>query len=162
MQKLKVVVFPNPILTKKASPVSKIGPAEKTLIEQMIHTMYEEGGVGLAAPQVGVSKRIFIASPDGRRGEEMVFVNPVILSSAGEQTGPEGCLSLPGIASEVCRAKILEFECLDRNGKYIRGSATDFLARIIQHELDHLDGKLLLDRVDFNQRQELLDHYQRL
>ncbi len=162
MKICKIVTYPNPILTKKSEPVKFVGTFEVDLIQKMIQAMYREGGVGIAAPQVGVSTRIFIASPNAKPGEEMIFINPVIFKQTGEQIGVEGCLSLPGVSGEVRRAKRIEFECMDQDGKLIQGIADDFLARIIQHELDHLDGKLLIDRVDFDQRLELLNSYQRL
>ena len=162
MQKYKIVVYPNAVLTKKASPVKPVGSAERKLISNMIDVMYREGGVGIAAPQVGVSTRIFIACPNAKRGEEIIFVNPVILKTFGEQIGLEDCLSLPGVSGEVRRAKKIEYERTDGNGNVVQETASDFLARIIQHEIDHLDGKLLIDRVDFDQRQELLSNYQRL
>ena len=162
MPQLKVVTYPSPVLSKKAELVMAVGAPERALIQNMIQTMYAEGGVGIAAPQVGVSKRIFIASPEGEPGGEMVFINPVIFKTSGEQVGMEGCLSLPDISGEVRRAKKIEFEYMDLNGKKQQGKASDFLARIFQHELDHLDGKLLIDRVDFDQRQEILSAYQRL
>ena len=159
---LKVVVYPNPVLSKKALPVTEIAEEERALIRNMIKTMYAESGVGIAAPQVGISKRIFIASPNAKPGEEKVFINPVIFKTVGEQVGLEGCLSLPDVSGEVRRAKKIEFEYLDLDGKKKQGEACDFMARIFQHELDHLDGKLLIDRVDFDQRQEILSSYQRL
>ena len=160
MALLKVLTYPNPILTKKADLVERIGQAERRLIRDMMDTMYKEDGVGLAAPQVGVSKRIFIASPEGKKGEELVFINLKILESSGTQIGPEGCLSLPGISGQVKRAKKIKYERMEMSGKIVIEEASDFLARIIQHELDHLDGKLLIDRVDFTQRQEILSEYQ--
>ena len=162
MATLKVVVYPSPVLTKKAEPVTHIGVTERTLIRNMVQTMYAEGGVGIAAPQVGVSKRIFVASPNAKPGEEEVFINPVVFKSSGEQVGFEGCLSLPEISGEIRRAKYVEFEYLNLDGKKKQGKVSDFMARIFQHELDHLDGKLLIDRVDFDQRQEILSSYQRL
>ena len=162
MPTLKVVTYPNPILAKKAEPVSQVDGGILTLVKNMIQTMYAEGGVGIAAPQVGVSKRIFVASPEAKPDEEMVFINPVIFKATGEQIGLEGCLSLPDVSGEVRRAKTIEFEYLDLKGKKQQGKALNFLARIFQHELDHLDGKLLIDRVDFDQRQEILSGYQRL
>ena len=157
---LKVLTYPNPLLQKKATRVETVSSTEKQLIRDMIETMYTDDGVGLAAPQVGVSKRIFIASPNATPGEEMVFINLRILESSGTQIGPEGCLSLPGISGQVQRAKKIKYETMTENGKIVLGEATDFLARIIQHELDHLDGKLLIDRVDFSKRQEILSEYQ--
>ncbi len=162
MAKLKVLTYPNPILSKKAEPITEIGVRERDLIKNMIQTMYAEGGVGIAAPQVGVSKRIFIASPNAKRGEEEVFINPVIIKAVGEQFALEGCLSLPEISGEVRRAKTVEFECMGLDGKKRQGKVIDFMARVFQHELDHLDGKLLIDRIDFDQRQAILSGYQRL
>ena len=159
---LRVKTYPDPILKKKAVPLTEFGPKEQKLFDDMIETMYVEDGVGLAAPQVGISKRILIASPTVKRGEEFVIVNPEILEATGLEKGMEGCLSLPGISGEVARAKKIKFRYQDRTGQEIITEVKDFFARIIQHEMDHLDGILLIDRVDFNQRQELLAQYQLL
>ncbi len=161
-QILKVLTYPNPILREKAHPIDVIGTTETNLIRKMIQTMHAEGGVGIAALQVGVLKRILIANPEAQPGEEIVLINPVVTKASGEQVGPEGCLSLPGISGNVRRAKKIEYTYLNIEGKLEEALAADFLARVIQHELDHLDGKLLIDRVDFDQRQALLSAYQRL
>lgn len=162
MALLKVKTYPDPILKKKTELVTQFGPEEQKLFDDMIETMVAEDGVGLAAPQVGISKRILIACPTLTRGEEYVFVNPEILEARGRELGLEGCLSLPGISGEIARAKTIRFRALDRNGKPLEIQIKDFFARIIQHEVDHLNGILLIDRVDFNKRQELLAAYQRL
>ncbi len=162
MAKLKVITYPHPVLAQAALSVAQVGREEQRLIKDLIDTMYEEGGVGIAAPQVGVLKRIFIASPNARPGEEVVFVNPKIIAQSGEEIGLEGCLSLPGVSGEIRRAKTIRYEALDDTGRLATGTIGDFLARIFQHELDHLNGKLLIDRVDFDQRQELLSAYQML
>lgn len=162
MSLLKVKIYPDPILKKKAEPLTSFGPEEQKLFDDMIETMYEEDGVGLAAPQVGVSKRILIASPTMTRGEECVIVNPEIIEARGRELGLEGCLSLPGISGEIARAKKIRLKALDRHGKPIDMELSDFLARIVQHETDHLNGILLIDRIDFDKRQELLATYQRL
>lgn len=154
--------YPDPVLKKKAEPVRDFGPDTQKLFDDMIETMYGEDGVGLAAPQVGISKQILIASPTMTAGEEYVFVNPEILEARGRELGIEGCLSLPGISGEISRAKMIRFRALDRNGKPVEMEVRDFFARIIQHEADHLNGILLIDRVDFDKRQELLAAYQRL
>ena len=159
---LKVRTYPDPILKKKAEAVTDFGTDSQKLFDDMIETMYQEDGVGIAAPQVGISKRIFIASPSMTRGEEYVFINPEIADAKGRELGLEGCLSLPGISGEIPRAKIIKFRALDRNGNPVEMEVKDFFARIIQHELDHLNGILLIDRVDFDKRQELLAAYQRL
>jgi len=159
---LKIKTYPDPVLKKKAEPLTQFSSEEQKFFEDMIETMYTADGVGLAAPQVGISKRILIASPTMTQGEEYVFVNPEILEARGRELGMEGCLSLPGISGEIPRAKIIRFRALDRQGKPIEMEVKDFFARIIQHELDHLNGILLIDRVDFDKRQELLASYQRL
>lgn len=162
MALLKVKIYPDPVLKKKAEPLHQFGPEEQKIFDDMIETMYAEDGVGLAAPQVGISKRILIASPTMAQGEEYVFVNPEIFETRGRELGLEGCLSLPGISGEIARAKIVRFRALDRKGRALEMEVKDFFARIIQHELDHLNGILLIDRVDFDKRQELLAAYQRL
>ena len=160
MALLKIVTYPNPILTRKSTPLTEFGPAQQKLFDDMIETMYVEDGVGLAAPQIGISKRILIASPTMKEGEEYVLVNPEIYESSGAQKGPEGCLSFPGISAEVIRAKTIRFRYQDRFGKPQDIEAKDFFARIIQHEMDHLEGILLIDRVDFEKRHALLAEYQ--
>ena len=159
---LKIKTYPDPILKKVAEPVSGFERDMQKIFEDMIETMYQEDGVGIAAPQVGISKQIFIALPTMTQGEEYVFVNPQIVESRGRQVGMEGCLSLPGISGEIPRAKIIQFRAQDRQGNAIEMTVKDFFARIIQHEMDHLNGILLIDRVDFDKRQELLAAYQRL
>lgn len=162
MSILKVKKYPEAVLRKKAEPLTQFGPEEQKLFDDMIETMYAEDGVGLAAPQVGISKRVLVALPTLTRGEEVVFVNPEILEARGRELGLEGCLSLPGISGEIPRAKVIRFHALDRQGKPVEMEIRDFFARIIQHEVDHLNGVLLIDRVDFDKRQELLASYQRL
>ena len=163
MSVLKVLEYPKPILSAKAKLVDSITKKDLHLISDMIDTMYKEDGVGLAAPQVGVSKRIIVVSPNARRGEEQVYINPEILQSSSEQEiGLEGCLSVPGISCEVRRAKKIKLKALTPNGAEQTQEFENFPARVIQHEIDHLNGILLIDRVDFNQRQTLLGTYQRL
>ena len=162
MARLKLATYPNPVLKKKAEPVKEILPGDSAFFDDMIETMYLEEGVGLAAPQVGVSRRIIVVSPTLTQGEEFVFVNPEILEARGRILGLEGCLSVPGISGEIARAKVVHFRALDRQGKVVEMEVKDLFARIIQHEVDHLNGILLIDRVDFDKRQELLANYQRL
>lgn len=159
---MKIRAYPDAVLKKKAEPLTRFGPEEQKLFDDMIETMYAGDGVGLAAPQVGISQRILIASPTMTQGEEYVFVNPEIFEARGRELGLEGCLSLPGISGEIPRAKVIRFRALDRKGQPLEMEVKDFFARIIQHEVDHLNGILLIDRVDFNKRQELLAAYQRL
>lgn len=162
MALMKVRVYPDPVLNKKAGRLESFGPKEQKLFDNMIETMYVEEGVGLAAPQVGISKRILIASPTMKQGEEHVMVNPEIYEFHGRELGMEGCLSLPGISGEVYRAKRIRLRYQDRHGNPHDQELKDFFARIIQHEIDHLDGILLTDRLDFDKRQTALAQYKRL
>lgn len=130
------------ILNKKAKEVKKINDKIKTLVEDMLETMYEANGVGLAAPQVGMLKRVFVVDVSEERDQAMVFINPVIEESEGEQCGPEGCLSIPGKQGEVVRPQRIKIKALDVNGDEFVMEAQDFLARAICHENDHLEGIL--------------------
>ena len=162
MPLLKIRTYPDPILKQKSTPLTEFGPKEQKLFDDMIKTMYVEDGVGLAAPQIGIPKRILIASPTLKEGEEFVIVNPEIVESSGREKAVEGCLSLPGVSGEVTRAKKIRLRFQDREGKPRDMEVKDFFARIVQHEVDHLNGVLLIDRVDFDKRQALLAQYQRL
>lgn len=162
MALLKVRIYPDPILKKKAEPLTEFGKNEQKLFDDMIETMHIEDGVGLAAPQIGISKRIFIACPTAKKGEEHVMVNAQIYQSSGSEIGIEGCLSLPGISGEVARAKRLKLKYQDRQGQWQDVEFLDFFARVVQHEMDHLNGMLLIDRLDFQKRQEALAQYNRL
>lgn len=160
MALLKIRTYPDPILKQIAQPVVSFDAEHQKLFDDMIETMYVEDGVGLAAPQVGVSKQIMIVSPESKRGEEYVIVNPNISDLRGREVGAEGCLSLPGLSANIARAKKLILSYQDRNGHPHEMEVRDFFARVIQHELDHLNGLLMLDRVSFSDRQVLLREYQ--
>jgi len=142
----KVITLGNPILRQKAIPVAKITRSEQRLIDDMLETMDAYEGVGLAAPQIAVKKRIFVAQWEG---ETFAVVNPTIEWRSEEiVTGMEGCLSIPGVQAEVNRHLKIRLRGLDRNGKPIVLEAEGWLARIFQHEIDHLDGVLIIDRSD--------------
>ena len=146
----RVLWYPDKRLRAKARAVEKVGDSIRRLIDDLAQTMYAEPGVGLAAPQVGEPVRVFVidlASPKG--GELLAFVNPRIVHVEGEIVWKEGCLSFPGISEEVTRAKLLRVEALDRDGRPFALEASELMAVAIQHESDHLDGKLLIDRVSF-------------
>ena len=132
------------ILRKKCRVVDDINDRIKVLVEDMIETMYENNGVGLAAPQVGILKRIFVVDAMDGAGSS-VFINPEILEKSGEQTDEEGCLSLPGRHKPVKRANKIKIKALDVNGNEFVLDAEEFLARAIQHEYDHLEGVLFID-----------------
>ena len=131
------------VLRKKCKPVEKMTERLSTLIDDMFDTMYEANGVGLAAPQVGVLRRIVVI--DTYEDNPLVLVNPEIIESDGEQVGPEGCLSLPGLQGDVARPEHVVCKALDRDMKEITVEGEGLLARAICHELDHLDGILYKD-----------------
>ncbi len=138
--------YGDPVLRRRASPVTEITPEIQRLIDDMVETMYDALGIGLAATQVGVPHRILVV--DVGRGEARVYVNPEIVEQDGQVVGEEGCLSLPGIFADVARAKRVVVEGRDREGRPIREEAQGLMARVFQHEIDHLDGILFLDRLD--------------
>jgi peptide deformylase len=157
---LKIHTYPEPVLKVVATPYDTITDKDRQLARDMMETMYSDSGVGLAAPQVGVSKRLIVCAPEQERGQEYIFFNPVIKSKKGKCVGAEGCLSLPGISGDVERAEEIMFEGMDVNGEKIQKNVSGFFARIIQHEIDHLDGILFVDRVNLSDRQTLLNTYQ--
>ncbi len=136
----------DPILTKTCKPVKMITPRTRLLIEDMFDTMYEANGVGLAAPQVGVLKRIVVIDTTGEN--PLVMINPRILEVSGTQTGGEGCLSVPGKTGTVTRPNYVKAAALNENMQEYEIEATELLARAICHELDHLDGKLYVEKVE--------------
>lgn len=135
----------DPVLTKASRPVTEMTPKLRTLIFDMLDTMYEEMGVGLAAPQVGILKRVVtIDVGDG----PMVLINPEILETSGEQTGDEGCLSVPGMAGQVTRPNYVKVKALNENMEEVVYEGTELLARAFCHEIDHLDGKMYTELVE--------------
>ena len=129
----------DPVLEKICKPVKELTPRTKELIEDMLDTMYEANGVGLAAPQVGILKRIVVI--DVGEGP-VVMVNPVILETSGEQTGDEGCLSIPGKAGQVTRPNYVKVHAFDENMEEYEVEGEELLARALLHEIDHLDGHM--------------------
>ncbi len=134
------------VLTKKCKAVVEMTPRIKELIEDMLDTMYESNGVGLAAPQVGILKRIVVIDTTG--DDPHILINPRIVESSGEQVGPEACLSVPGKSGQVKRPSYVKAAALDINMTEYELEGTDLLARAICHELDHLDGHLYVEKVE--------------
>lgn len=135
----------DPVLRKVSRPVTEMNQKIRTLIFDMLDTMYESMGVGLAAPQVGILKRVVtIDVGDG----PIVLINPEILETSGEQTGDEGCLSVPGMAGQVTRPDYVKVKALDENMEEVIYEGTELLARAFCHEIDHLDGKMYTDLVE--------------
>jgi peptide deformylase len=143
MAKLKIVKFGDPMLRKNARPVDEITPRILTLLDDMIETMREAGGCGLAAPQVGVLRRIAVI--EVVEGEVIELINPKIIAFSGEQNEQEGCLSNPGEYGITKRPANVTVRATDRNGNEFEVTGSDLLARAICHECDHLDGKLYTD-----------------
>lgn len=139
-----IVKEPDPVLREKAKPVSSITPNIQKLLTDMADTMYDAHGVGLAAPQIGILKRVIVMDVGDDNGL-IELVNPEIVSQEGEQFGPEGCLSIPGLQGDVRRAEKVVVQGLDRNGQTITIEGTELLARCILHEVDHLNGVLYTD-----------------
>jgi peptide deformylase len=160
MAKLKIRTYPDPTLKKKTALVTDFGPVAQKLFDDMIETMHAADGVGLAAPQIGISRQIFIACPTMRHGEEHVMVNAMIEKKSGTAVAAEGCLSLPGISGEITRATLLRLSFQDRFGKKYTIELEDFFARVIQHEMDHLNGIVLIDHFKGTERKRLLEKYE--
>jgi len=148
MSILQVRIYPDPVLRKKALPVKALTEIERRLIEDMVETMKLSGGVGLAATQVGALKRIIVFNPSCDEWRADALINPVIVKKRGSEKKEEGCLSLPGINGLVRRGTHILVEGLDIRGKHVCFEAKDLLARIFQHEIDHLDGILFIDRIN--------------
>ena len=147
MAVLPVLKFPHEILKTRALEVSKVTEVERKLVRDMIDTMYAENGVGLAANQVGVLKQLFVASADQVRGKELVFFNPVLLKKQGVIKEFEGCLSVPEFYEPVKRAKKVRIRAMTLEGKTVEVEGEGLLSRIFQHEIDHLNGILFVDRL---------------
>ncbi|MFT7053333.1 MAG: peptide deformylase [Psychromonas sp.] len=145
MALLEVLCFPDKRLRTVAKPVEQITPELKKVAENMIETMYDEDGVGLAATQINFHQRLVVIDVSEQRDQPMVIINPVIVESSGEEISEEGCLSVPETNAEVKRAEFVTLEYLDLEGKQQVLNADGLLAVCIQHEIDHLNGKLFID-----------------
>lgn len=145
MAKLTILEFPDPRLRKTAQPVTVVDDALRGLTDDMLETMYAAPGIGLAATQVDVHQRFLVADVSADNTEPRVFINPVILEKDGMQVSEEGCLSVPGYFEEVQRAEHIRVRYQDRDGNETEEELEGLLAVVVQHEIDHLDGKLFVD-----------------
>lgn len=143
----RLVVYPDPRLRQKCAPVKKFDDRLAALAQRMIELMHENRGVGLAAPQVGFMGRLFVANPTGEPEDNGIYVNPELLELTGSVEAEEGCLSIPDVRVIVRRARQCRIRAFDLQGKPFEVDADDLLARIWQHESDHLDGRLIIDRM---------------
>lgn len=156
MSILAIRTLGDSILRKKAAEIADVTGEWVKLGESMLETMYAKGGVGLAAPQVGRSARVIVADPGLAEGEgtrtPLILFNPMLSDLMGRDRAEEGCLSIPGVRAEVDRAKVLRLRALDREGKPVDREVEGYLARIVQHEVDHLNGVLFIDRLSAVQK----------
>ena len=159
MTLLDIWVLDAPILRQDTAVVAEVTDAHRRLIDDMFDTMYAARGIGLAATQVGRLERICVVDVDKAR---YALVNPEIITSDGEQTGEEGCLSIPEIYGDVTRAQHVLVRALDRDGRPIEIDATDLLARCLQHEIDHLHGRLFIDYLSLVKRQAAIKKWRKL
>ena len=145
MTKLAILEYPDPRLRKQAEPIAQVNDAVRQLVDDMLETMYGANGVGLAATQVDVHKRLIVLDVSETRDQPRVFINPEIIDSEGEGVAEEGCLSLPGIYDKLSRAERIRVRAQNRDGEVFEQDAEGLLAVCIQHEMDHLRGKLFVD-----------------
>ncbi|CAM2772243.1 peptide deformylase [Vibrio ordalii] len=162
MSVLQVLTFPDDRLRTVAKPVEKVTPEIQKIVDDMIETMYDEDGIGLAATQVDIHQRIVVIDISENRDQPMVLINPEILEKRGEDGIEEGCLSVPGSRALVPRAAEITVKALDRNGNEFSFEADDLLAICVQHELDHLQGKLFVDYLSPLKRKRIRDKLEKI
>ncbi|KKN30105.1 hypothetical protein LCGC14_0837330 [marine sediment metagenome] len=155
MALLEILHFPDPRLRKKATEITKVTPEIRKLAEDMLETMYDAPGVGLAANQVNVQKRLIVIDVSEDKSGALVFINPEIIDKQGEREHEEGCLSVPEAYELVTRADTVRVKALDVEGVAFELDADELLATCIQHEIDHLDGKLFVDYISNLKRQRI-------
>lgn len=164
MAVLEIKTYPEKVLKEKALPVENIDGQIQRLIDDMIETMYAAPGIGLAAPQVGVSKRIIVLDVSVKEEEKMpliVIINPEIVNYEGETDSEEGCLSLPGYTTTVKRAEKVLVRGLNREGMPVEIEGEGLLSRALQHEIDHINGTLLIDRISSIKREFFKKRFQK-
>ncbi len=154
----EVVKWPDPVLAKRGAEVTEFGPELETLVEEMFESMYAAQGIGLAAPQIAISKRITVIDVSFGKDEAQKYalINPVVLSAEGKQVEEEGCLSLPEIREKVQRAERVKVRAQNVKGEWFEVEGTELLARALLHEIDHLDGVLFIDRISRLKRELVL------
>ena len=148
-------VQPNPVLRALAAPVETFTDDLRALVRDLIETMYAHDGIGLAAPQIGHALQVCVASPSQVRGQELVLVNPTLDASSGRSAITEGCLSVPNVWAKVKRAAWVRLRGQDVRGQFLQLEAEGLLAVVLQHELDHLHGRLFIDRLSWFHRRRL-------
>jgi len=164
MANMRLSRYGSDVLRDVAQPVDEITDEIKQIAEDMLSSMYDSDGVGLAAPQVGISKRIIVVDPEPLNldSEPIALINPEIVEQSGQADADEGCLSVPDVRGEVERAAKVTVEALNLDGKKVRIEATDLLARIFQHEIDHLNGVLFIDHLSRLKKQLIKKHLKKI
>ncbi|KAA6183861.1 peptide deformylase [Thiohalocapsa marina] len=155
MAKLEILTFPDPRLRRRADPVSRVDDTIRRLVDDMLETMYAAPGIGLAAIQVNVPRRVVVIDISDEKDQPLCLINPEILASDGEEQMDEGCLSVPGFYETVTRAERVRVRALNRDGEAFELDADGLLAVCIQHEIDHLDGRLFVDHISSLKRQRI-------
>jgi peptide deformylase len=145
--RLHIILYPDPILKKRAKAVVKFDADIEALARRMLELMHEAKGLGLAAPQVGVGLRLFVGNPTGEPGDALICANPRLGELSGGEEKEEGCLSIPGVTVTMRRATQVVLEAFDLQGRPFQTTGTDLRARVWQHEIDHLDGRLIIDNM---------------
>ena len=161
-EKLRIIYYPHPILKEVCAPVDQFGPDLGAVANKMLELMREGKGIGLAAPQVGLTIRLLVCNATGEPGNDLVCVNPRFVELTGAAEGEEGCLSIPDIFGDVDRAQRVVVETTNLEGERIKVEASDLRARAIQHEIDHLDGILFLDHLSPLKRRMLMKKWKKL
>jgi len=160
----EIVKYPEPVLSKPAAPVTEFDAALKKLVEEMFESMYAAQGIGLAAPQIGISKRLTVIDVSFKKNPEdkVVLINPEIVEEEGKQFEEEGCLSLPDIREKVHRAARVKVRAQNERGEWFEAEGTELLSRAFQHEIDHLNGVLFIDRISRLKRELALRKIRKL
>ena len=160
----EVVKYPDPVLAKVGAPVTVFDDALRTLIDEMFESMYAAQGIGLAAPQIAISKRITVIDISFGKNpkDKLALINPVVVSAVGKQVEEEGCLSLPEIREKVVRAAHVKVKAQDAHGKWFEVEGEELLARALLHEIDHLNGVLFIDRISRLKRELVLRRIRKL
>jgi len=159
---LHILHYPDPRLREKAKPVTAVDAQVRQLVDDMFETMYDAPGIGLAAPQVNVAKRVIVIDISEAKNQPLCLINPEIVAADGEEQMEEGCLSVPNIFEPVVRARVVKVRALDREGAAIELKADGLLAVCIQHEMDHLEGKLFVDYLSEMKRQRIRKKLEKL
>jgi len=147
-EQLKIVLYPDPVLRRVCQPVPAVSPLVQQVAQKMLQLMHKARGVGLAAPQVGLPWRMFVANPTADPADDRVFINPSLSSPSDQKHAhDEGCLSIPHVTGEIVRPTAITIDALDEHGLPFQLTSDDLAARVWQHETDHLDGVLILDRM---------------